>query len=59
MLGFKSFNGVRKTKKGIEILHIIKKGQLKHDNDNNQTIFRQFTSTSSLMPKLQILLIRI
>lgn len=43
-LGFKSFHGARQTIKGIEILHMIKKGQLKNDNDNNKTIFEQFIS---------------
>jgi putative transposase len=43
-LGFKSFNGARQTIKGIEILHMIKKGQLKNDNNNNKTIFEQFVS---------------
>lgn len=43
-LGFKSFHGARQTIKGIEILHMIKKGQLKNDNQNNKTIFEQFTS---------------
>ena len=44
MLGFKSFNGVRQTIKGIEILHMIKKGQLKNDNQINRTTFEQFAS---------------
>jgi transposase-like protein len=43
-LGFKSFHGARQTIKGIEILHMIKKGQLKNDNQNNKTIFQQFSS---------------
>ena len=43
-LGFKSFHGARQTIKGIEILHMIKKGQLKNDNKNNKTIFQQFAS---------------
>ncbi len=44
-LGFKSFAGARRqTIKGIEILHMIKKGQLKNDNQNNKTIFEQFAS---------------
>lgn len=43
-LGFKSFYGTCQTIKGIEILHMIKKGQLKKDNDNYKTTFEQFIS---------------
>ncbi len=43
-LGFKSFHGAKQTIKGVEILHMIKKGQLKNDNDNYKTLFEQFTS---------------
>lgn len=43
-LGFKSFRGACQTIKGIEILHMIKKGQLKNDNDNYKTTFEQFIS---------------
>jgi len=43
-LGFKSIYGARQTIKGIEILHMIKKGQLKNNNDNYKTIFEQFFS---------------
>lgn len=43
-LGFKSFHGAKQTITGIEILHMIKKGQLKNDNDNYKTIFEQFIS---------------
>lgn len=42
--GFKSFRGARKTIKGIELLHMTKKGQLRNDNQNNQTIFEQLAS---------------
>jgi putative transposase len=41
-LGFKSFNGARQTISGIELLHMIKKRQLKNDNQNNKTTFEQF-----------------
>jgi putative transposase len=42
-LGFKSFNGARMTIKGIEILHMIKKGQLQNNNDNQpEIVFSQF-----------------
>lgn len=43
-LGYKSFNGAKQTITGIEILHMIKKGQLKNDNDNYKTTFEQFIS---------------
>ena len=43
-LGFKSFNGARQTINGIELLHMIKKGQLRNDNQNNLTTFSQFAS---------------
>jgi putative transposase len=43
-LGFKSFYGASQTIKGIEILHMIKKGQLKNDKDNYKTTFEQFFS---------------
>jgi putative transposase len=43
-LGFKSFWGATQTIKGIEILHMIKKGQLQNDNDNNKNIFSKFAS---------------
>jgi transposase-like protein len=43
-LGYKSFNGARQTITGIEIVHMIKKGQLKHSNQNNQSNFSQFMS---------------
>jgi putative transposase len=43
-LGFKSFNGAKQTITGIEILHMIKKGQLKNDNENYKTTFEQFIS---------------
>jgi len=43
-LGFKSFHGARQTIKGIEILHMIKKGQLENDSNNNKTTFEKFVS---------------
>lgn len=43
-LGFKSFYGAVQTIKGIEILYMIKKGQLKNDNNNYKTTFEQFIS---------------
>ncbi|KKB96445.1 hypothetical protein SZ25_00351, partial [Candidatus Arcanobacter lacustris] len=43
-LGYKSFNGAKQTITGIEITHMIKKGQLKTSNQNNKSIFNQFMS---------------
>ena len=43
-LGFKSFNGAKQTITGIEISHMIKKGQLKTSNQNNKSAFNQFMS---------------
>jgi len=45
-LDFKSFHGAVQTIKEIEILYIIKKGQLKNNNSNNnyKTNFEQFFS---------------
>lgn len=42
-LGFKSFHGARQTIKGIEILYMIRKVQLKNNNNNN-AIFEKFVS---------------
>ena len=43
-LSYKSFNGAKQTIAGIEITHMIKKGQLKNSNQNNKSIFSQFMS---------------
>lgn len=43
-LGYKSFNGAKQTITGIEITHMIKKGQLKNSNQNNKSVFNQFLS---------------
>ena len=43
-LGYKSFNGARQTIAGIEIVHMIKKGQLKNSNQTNKSNFSQFLS---------------
>ena len=42
-LGLKSFYSASQTIKGIEILHMNKKGQLKNDN-NSKTTLEQFFS---------------
>ena len=43
-LGYKSFNEAKQTIAGIEIVHMIKKGQLKNSNQNNKSNFSQFLS---------------
>ncbi|KKB96490.1 hypothetical protein SZ25_00422 [Candidatus Arcanobacter lacustris] len=47
-LGYKSFNGAKQTITGIEITHMIKKGQLKSNNNHNininKSIFNDFMS---------------
>ena len=43
MLGFKSFQSAASTLAGIELLHMINKGQLA-DNDNYDSNFDKFTS---------------
>lgn len=43
-LGFKSFYRASQTIKGIEILHMIKKGQLTNNDDNYRSTFEQFIS---------------
>jgi putative transposase len=43
-LGYKSFSGAKQTITGIEIAHMIKKGQLKNSNQNNKSVFNQFLS---------------
>jgi putative transposase len=44
MLGFKSFNRARQTIKNIEIAHMIRKGQLKNNNQISRTTFEKFAS---------------
>ena len=46
MLGFKSFRSAAKTIAGIELLHMIKKGQLA-DNDNYNSDFDKFLSLTA------------
>ena len=46
-LGFKSFNGAKQTITGIEITHMIKKGQLTNSNQNNKSTFHQFMSLAA------------
>ena len=40
MMGFKSFHSAQATIAGIELYHMLKKGQ--HKNSNSQTVFEQF-----------------
>ncbi len=42
MLGFKSFNSARSTLTGIELVHMLRKGQHADSTANNKTIFEQF-----------------
>jgi putative transposase len=44
MLGFKSFTSAKITIAGIEMVHMIKKGQLINNNNNNNSTFAQFVS---------------
>jgi transposase-like protein len=46
MLGFKSFRSAARTIAGIELLHMIKKGQLT-DNDNYNSDFDKFLSLAA------------
>ena len=46
MLGFKSFRSAAKTIAGIELLHMIKKGQL-NTNDINTSTFSKFASLAA------------
>jgi putative transposase len=47
MLGFKSYRTARITLQGIELMHIIKKGQLASDNNQNLSAARQFYSLAA------------
>ena len=44
MLGFKSFRSARVTLQGIELLHMIKKGQMVSCDGQNLSVARQFYS---------------
>ena len=46
MLGFKSFRSAARTIEGIELLHMIKKGQLA-DNENYNSDFDKFLSLAA------------
>ena len=46
MLGFKFFRSAARTIAGIELLHMIKKGQLA-DNDNYNSDFDKFLSLAA------------
>jgi putative transposase len=47
MLGLKSFRTARTTLQGIELLHMIKKGQLVSDNNQNLSAAEQFYSLAA------------
>ncbi len=42
MLGFKSFWAAQNTLAGIELMHMIRKGQLQSDGGEEQTLAEQF-----------------
>ena len=44
MQGFKNFNNARVTLAGIEILQMIKKGQMFSESPENKTVAQQFYS---------------
>jgi hypothetical protein len=46
MLYFKEFHSARITLEGIEMVRMIKKGQLRNDNDN-QNLIQQFFSLAN------------
>ena len=41
MLGFKSFWAAQGTLAGMEVMHMIRKGQLQRDGDEKQTLAEQ------------------
>ncbi|WP_036242577.1 IS6 family transposase [Methylobacter luteus] len=47
MLGFKSFRSARITLQGIELMHMIKKGQMASDNNQNLSATAQFYSLAA------------
>jgi len=47
MLGFKSFWSARCTLAGIEVMHILKKGQLEGSNGQTQTATEQFSALAA------------
>jgi putative transposase len=47
MLGFKSFRSARTTLQGIELMHMIKKGQIASDNNQNLSAAGQFYSLAA------------
>jgi len=42
MLGFKSFNSARRTLCGIELMHMLKKGQMRSANTQELAAAEQF-----------------
>jgi putative transposase len=47
MLGFKSFRSISITLQGVELIHMIKKGQRVSDNNQNLSAARQFHSLAA------------
>ena len=47
MLGFKSFGAARDTLAGIEVMHMIRKGQLQREGGEEQTPAEQFYSLAA------------
>jgi transposase-like protein len=47
MLGFKNFNCARVILSGIELMHMIKKGQMKCSGKNAPSAAQQFYSLAS------------
>ena len=47
MLGFKSFHSARVTLQGIELMHLIKKGQMSAAHSQNLSAAGQFYSLAA------------
>ncbi|HIK58242.1 MAG TPA: hypothetical protein EYF96_04040 [Nitrospinaceae bacterium] len=47
MLGFKSFRSAKITLSGIEVIHMIYKGQMKQRAGQHQTFAQQFYSLAA------------
>ena len=47
MLGFKSFDSARTTLKGIELMHMIKKGQMNSSDGQALSVVEQFYSLAA------------
>jgi len=47
MLGFKSFGSARRTLAGMELMHMLKKGQMIPDNGQELSAAEQFLSLAA------------